>query len=265
MATYDVGGRRIAYDDSGSGDAVVLVHGMLMNRSMWEHQASSLSDSWRIVTVDAPGHGESDPAAIGYNFEAYAADIWKLCDALGISGAVFGGQSMGGFTSIRCALQRPDHTRGLILVDTSARAENPEMLPQYEAFLQVALDQGVTEDLAGIILAILFSGTFAGTPRGEEWKKKLMSIDPKAAHAMIRAVYDRPSILDLLGTVRCPAVVIHGEDDIAIPMERGQELSSILKAPLVRVPGAGHATPVESPNLVTKAIRGFLENLGAAG
>ncbi|HEX9695481.1 MAG TPA: alpha/beta fold hydrolase [Actinomycetota bacterium] len=264
MATFDRNGRSISYGDEGAGPAVVLLHGLLMDRSLWDPNVEALRDAYRVVTVEAPGHGDSDPVPVGVTFDDCAADVWALLDGIGVRSAVFGGQSMGGWTSIRCALSRPAATRGLILADTSAGPEDPEKVAQYEAFLQVALTDGISEDLAGILLMLLFSEPFAATPAADAWRKKLQGGDPPRFEAIARAVFDRPSIQDRLGEISAPAVVIHGTEDLSIPMERAEELAAALNAPLHRIEGAGHASPHEKPAEVTPIIRAFLDGLPPA-
>jgi pimeloyl-ACP methyl ester carboxylesterase len=261
MATLDVGGRAFGHSVEGSGPAVVLIHGLLMDRTMWDHQVDGFRDAYRVLTVDAPGHGDSDPVEVGYTFGDLARDIWALCDAVGISEAVFGGQSFGGWTAMHCALQRPKDVRGIVMIDTTAGSEDPERLPQYEAFLTVALEGGVTGDLADAVMLILFGSAFVTTAEGEAWKKKLAAIDVHRALGVIRAVFDRPSIEHRLVELRQPGIVIHGEEDVAIPIERGEALAAALGATLVRVPGAGHASPLENPRFVTPPIRDFLDRL----
>lgn len=261
MPSIEIGGHDVVYDDRGSGPAVILMHGLLMDRSMWEHAAEALADSYRVITPDAPGHGDSQTVDVGYTFDDHAIDVWAFCDALGIDEAVFGGQSMGGFTAMRNALQRPSKTRGLILIDSSAREENAETLPQYEAFLQIALTDGVSEDLANVLFLVLFSAAFGGTPDGEAWRKKLLAMDAPRVETMARAVFDRPPILARLDEIRCPALVLHGEDDIAISMDRAEQTSAGLNTTVTLVPGAGHASPVEKPEIVTPAIRAFLDGI----
>lgn len=261
MAVFERDGRRIAYGDEGSGPAVVLLHGLLMDRSLWDPQVDALRDAFRVITVEAPGHGESDPAAAGYGFDEYAADVWALLDSIGVERAVFGGQSMGGWTALRCALSRPDATRGLILVDTSAGPEDPEKVAQYEAFLQVALTDGVSEDLAGILMILLFSEPFAGTPAADPWRKKMVTAEPARFAGMARAVFDRPGIEDRVSALAVPSIVIHGVEDVSIPMERAEELAAALGAPLSRIDGAGHASSHEKPSEVNPLLHEFLNRL----
>jgi len=262
MPQGELNGWQYAYADEGSGPPVVLLHGLEMDSSMFDHQVEALRDSYRVVTIDAPGHGESAAVPVGIDFYTYGDMVAGVADQLGIGPAVWGGQSMGGFTILRLALRQPERFKGLILIDTQAHSEDPDKLAQYEAFLTVSLDQGVSEDLVNILLMILFSETYANKPESDVWRKKLLAIDVPGAHAMIRAVFDRDDVHSRLGEIRCPAVVIHGEEDVAIELERGEELARDLPdATFVPIPDAGHASPCEQPEPVTAAIKAFLERI----
>lgn len=261
MPVFDRNGRGIAYSDEGSGPPVVLLHGLLMDRSMWDEQVAALSPTYRVVTIDAPGHGESDPAPAGWDFRDAAADVWATLDAAGVTRPVIGGQSMGGWTALRCATERPGAVRGLMLMDTSAGPEDPEKIPQYEAFLQIALTDGINEDLANILLLLLFCDTFVASPAADPWRKKFLASDPRRFETPSRAVFARPDISGLLAGIDVPAVVVHGLEDISIPVERADQLGAALGAPVHRIEGAGHAAPHEIPAAVTPILKEFLDNL----
>lgn len=258
MPQGELNGWSYAYDDEGSGPAVVMLHGILMNRSMWDAQIEALRATNRVIAIDAPGHGGSAGAEIGIDFWRWAEMVCGVLEQLGEERAIWCGQSMGGFTALRAALASPERVAGLILIDTRAHSEPEDKKAQYEALLKVTLEDGISEDLAGVVQMILFSGTYAAKPEAELWRKKLMEIDVPAAHGMIRAVFDRDDIHDRLRDIHQPAVVIHGLEDIAIEPDQGEEVARVLNAPYVPIPGAGHASPVEDPDVVTAAIKEFL-------
>ncbi|MGH2726377.1 MAG: alpha/beta fold hydrolase [Actinomycetota bacterium] len=259
MPQGELNGWRYAYTDEGSGPPVLLLHGVLMDRSMWDHQIDALKDRFRCVAIDAPGHGESAGVEMGVDFYRYAEMVAGVCDQLGIDSAYWCGQSMGGFTSFRAALAMPERVKGLVLIDTQAHEEDKDKLAQYEAFLQVSLADGVSDDLAGVLVMLLFSGSYAAKPESDTWRKKLMSADIQAEHAMVRAVFDRDDIHDRLGEIKCPAIVIHGLEDVSIEPERGEEVARVLGATYVPIANAGHASPVEEPKAITTAIATFLD------
>lgn len=258
MPNGDLNGWRYAYTDEGSGPAVVFLHGILMDRSMWDHQIDALKESFRCVAIDAPGHGESAGVPVGIDFYRWAEMVAGVCDQLGIDSAYWCGQSMGGFTALRAALTMPERVKGLVLIDTQAHEEDKDKLAQYEAFLQVALSDGVSDDLAGVLLMLLFSGSYAAKPGSDVWRKKLIAVDIEGGHGMARAVFDRDDCHDRLGEIRCPAVVIHGLEDVSIEPERAEEVARTLGVSYVPIANAGHASPVEEPDAVTSAIASFL-------
>lgn len=263
MQQGELNGWKYAFSDEGSGPPIVLLHGLEMDGSLFDPQVDALRDRYRVVTIDAPGHGDSASVPVGIDFWRYADMVAGVTDQLGIDSAVWGGQSMGGFTILRLALTHPEKVKGLALIDTTARSEDPDKLAQYEAFLTVSLDQGVSEDLVNVLMLVFFSQTYADKPESDVWRKKLLAVDVPGAHGMIRAVFDRDDVHARLGEISAPAVVIHGEEDIAIDIERGEELARDLPdATLVRVPGAGHASPWEEPGPVTAGIEEFLQRIG---
>lgn len=262
MPQGEVDGWSYEYTDEGSGPPIVLLHGLEMDRSLFDFQVEALRNEYRVVTIDAPGHGESAPVELGIDFWQYADRVARVADQLGIGDAVWGGQSMGGFTILRLALTNPERVKGLILIDTAAHAEDPDKLAQYEAFLKVSLEEGVSEDLVNVLMLVFFSQTFAAKQEADVWRKKLLAIDVPGAHAMIRAVFDRDEIHDRVGDIGCPAVVIHGEEDMAIEVERGEELARDLPdAAFVAVKDAGHAANYERPEIVNSAIKDFLKRI----
>jgi pimeloyl-ACP methyl ester carboxylesterase len=261
MPQGELNGWRYGYEDAGSGPAIVMLHGILMNRTMWDDQIDALRERYRVIAIDAPGHADSAGADIGIDFWQWADRVCGVLDQLGVEQAIWCGQSMGGFTALRAALSHADRVSGLILIDTQAHSEDEEKKAQYEALLSVTLEDGISEDLATVVQMILFSQAYTTKPGSELWRKKLMEIDVPAAHGMIRAVFDRDDIHDRLGEIRQPSVVIHGLEDIAIEPERAEEVARILGAPYVPIAGAGHASPVEEPDAVTAAINGFLSAL----
>jgi pimeloyl-ACP methyl ester carboxylesterase len=263
MPQGELNGWEYAYSDEGSGPPIVLLHGLEMDSSMFDHQVEALRDSYRVITIDAPGHGESASVPVGIDFWQYADIVAGIADQLGIESAVWSGQSMGGFTILRLALAHPERVKGLILIDTQAHSEDSNKLEQYEAFLTVSLDQGVSEDLANVLMLVFFSQTYASKPESDLWRKKLLAVDVPGAHAMIRAVFDRDDVHARVGEIASPAVVIHGEEDFAIEVERGEELARDLPdATFVKIPEAGHASAWEQPEPVTKAIKDFLKRIG---
>ena len=90
-------GARMAYDDTGSGRPVVLIHGVSMSRRFFERNAAPLAERFRVVNVDLRGHGESPAHEGGHTVAQYARDVKHLLRALGLDDVVVAGWSMGSF------------------------------------------------------------------------------------------------------------------------------------------------------------------------
>ncbi len=258
MASASVNGITLAYNDSGGdGPAVVLSHGYLMDHSMFDPQVAALTPEYRVIAWDGRGFGGTR-AAGPFTYWDSAADVLGLLDHLGIEQAVLGGMSQGGFLSLRAALLAPDRVRALILIDTQAGLEDAEVVPAYEQMEQIWMEQGpapVQDVVASIIL---------GPPDGPvdyaPWFAKWAAWDVDGLRLAFRCLLDRDDITGRLGEISCPALVVHGTADAAIPMGHAETLCSGLAGPvtLVRVDGGTHASNMSHPDVVNAAILDFL-------
>lgn len=118
MAEFTYKSRRLAYEEYGSGDRpIVLIHGLLMNRRMFDRLAPALAERGnRVITVDLLGHGESDrpPEMVNYSMTLFADQVVALLDHLGIDEAVIGGTSLGANVALETAHVHPDRVKGIL-------------------------------------------------------------------------------------------------------------------------------------------------------
>ncbi|HWC33956.1 MAG TPA: alpha/beta hydrolase [Mycobacteriales bacterium] len=245
-------------DTGGDGPVVVFSHGFLMNHTMFAPQVEALRDAYRVVTYDERAHGEAEPEG-RWSYWDMADDVLAILDHLGVDRAVLAGMSQGGFLSMRAALRAPERVRALILIDTQAGVEDPEVLPLFEAMTAAWEAEGpaqATLDYAAT--AILGPGADE-----ESWKQLWASRPNHWATPAAHPLLTRDDITDRLAEISAPTLVIHGEADASIPVERAQVLvEGIPNArPLVLVPGAGHASNLTHPEIVNPPIRAFLDSL----
>jgi 3-oxoadipate enol-lactonase len=263
MATASVNGITMSYTDSGGdGPAVVLSHGYLMDSSMFDPQVAALAPEFRVITWDARGFGGTR-ATGPFSYWDSAKDVLGLLDHLGIERAVLGGMSQGGFLSLRAALTAPAAVRALILIDSQAGLEDPQAAPAYEQMEQIWLEQGpgpVQDVVASIIL-----GPPDGSVDYAPWFAKWAAIDRDDTQFAFRCLMDRDDVTGRLGEIGCPALIVHGTADAAIPMERAEVVLAGLAGPttLVQIDGGLHASNLSHPDQVNTAILGFLRSLAA--
>lgn len=245
-------------DSGGDGPVVVFSHGLLMNHTMFAAQVAALRDSYRVLTWDERGHGAAEHQGT-WSYWDSAADVIALMDHLGVEQAVLAGMSQGGFLSLRAALTAPDRVRALILLDTQAGPEPEEMVPLYAGMTEAWALDGPSQDTLDFAAAAILGPGSDEQPWKDLWAAMPRHRSPQVMHPLIT----REDLTDRLGEITCPALVVHGEADASIPVEKAQALADGLAAarPLVLVPGAGHAANLTHPEPVNAAILEFLSSL----
>jgi len=257
MLTARVNGTDIAYADSGTdGPAVVLSHGYLMDHTMFDPQVAALAPDYRVITWDERGFGET-AALRPFSYWDSARDVLGLMDYLGLEEAVLGGMSQGGFISLRAALLAPLRVRALVLIDTQAGQEDPAVAPSYEQMEDIWLAQGpepVQEIVASIIL---------GSVDPQPWFAKWARLEAEDTNHSFRCLMDRDDITGRLAEIGCPALILHGTADAAIPMAKAEVLRDGLGGPaeLVTVDDGSHAANLSHPDEVNAALLAFLRAL----
>jgi 3-oxoadipate enol-lactonase len=264
MALASVNGVTITYHDSGGdGPAVVLSHGYLMDSSMFDAQVAALGPDYRVITWDERGFGGTR-ASGPFSYWDSASDVLGLLDHLGIERAVLGGMSQGGFLSLRAALQAPQRVRALVLIDSQAGLEDPATVPAYEEMERIWLEQG-PEPVQDVVASIIL-----GPPDGAidyaPWFTKWAAIDRDDTQFAFRCLIDRDDLTARLGEISCPALILHGTADAAIPMERAEAVRDGLAGPvtLVKIEGGTHAANMSHPAEANAAMLAFLRTLGSS-
>ena len=257
MPQADVNGQRLSYTDSGSGeDVIIFSHGLFMDGSMFDPQVAALPDGWRAIAWDERGHGATVTTDDPFTYWDSASDAFGLLDHLGIERAVFAGMSQGGFLSLRAALTAPERVRALVLMDTQAGVEDPAKLPGYDQLLEawVAPD-GPPQEVLDTVAAIILGQGYDGTAH---WQERWRAMPKDKVRQVYETLNGREDLNPRLGEITKPALVVHGEEDLAIEIPIAQQLASDLNAEFVSVPGGGHAANLTHPDVVNEALVAFL-------
>lgn len=258
--------------DAGSGPALLLVHGFGGAKEDFADHIDALAERHRVVTFDHRGHGESDgpPQLDAYSLNRMAADVLGVADALGIDGFRLLGHSMGGMVARRVVLAHPARIDALVLMDTSpgpVPGIDPELV---EEAATVAVEEGKDVlkpllDAAATLETPAYQRLLAERPgyqEFEDWKWSTLSIVMWAA--MAREMARQPDQLALLANVRCPTLVIVGEEDKPFVDASRRMAATIPGAQLVVVPDAGHSPQFENPRVWLEALEGFLAGVERA-
>lgn len=266
MPTLRVNGVELYYESSGAGpETVVLSHGLLMSGDMFREQVRYLSPRYRVVVYDHRGQGRSDLTARSHDMDTLATDAAGLIEALGAAPCHFGGLSMGGFVAMRLAARRRELLRSCILMETSADPEAPENVSRYR-MLTWAVRLFGTRATTDKVMPILFGKTFLADPAQAElraeWRSRLLALR-RSIHRAVTGVIERSGVYDELQKISMPTLILVGEEDVATPPAKSERIQAAIRGSrLVRIPRAGHSSPIENPAAVNAALADFLSSCG---
>jgi pimeloyl-ACP methyl ester carboxylesterase len=235
----------IHYDDSGGeADVVVLLHGVTLDRRMWEAQVEHLAQSHRCLAVDRRGHGLSAPLREGWD---PIADLAELLDDAGVERCHVVGMSLGGLDAVAAAGRIPERVRSLVLVDAWMPIE---AMGSWSAPFKLARERGA--DVAR--RAWLDDRLFA--PARE--LPAVMSRIEEIVGANDLSIFTGPqarglgrAVVEAAAGISVPTLVVVGDRDLPEFVETARWLAAIIPGArghrLEVVPGAGHMLPMERP------------------
>lgn len=249
------------------GDAgLILIHGNSANAWWWRPLADELSDfPGRIVALDLRGHGDSEwmsPPA--YSPQAYADDIRRLVDQLGVDRPIIAGHSAGAVATLAFAARFPDSPGALVAIDVAATSSSRRN--RYLRHLK-AIPVVIYPDLATAknrFRLMPTEGTIAPEVLSAIAERSLTAA-PTGGYTM---KFDRESffgsdgldVAEALREIKVPLLLVRaGESRILTAQAAAQVADANACVSLVTIPGAHHHVPLENPTALAAAIRSFLE------
>ncbi len=255
------GVRLSGLDFGGAGPPVLLMHGLAGYAGEWADTASWLTESCRVVALDARGHGDSERCPEHLTQDAHAADAAFVLQWLELGPAVVVGQSLGGQTAMVLTARRPDLVCGLVVAEASPAAGARGTLEEVMDDLNAWPVPFETHEAAV---------SFFGEPsrRAEAWANGLEhregswwpGFDPEVMARTLREALSRAYWAEWEG-VSCPALVVRGTEG-ELPRPEAQSMVERLSgAELVEIPGAGHDLHLDRPAEWRRALEEFLSSL----
>lgn len=270
MATFDIDGMALYYEDTGpgsTGETIAFSHGLLWGTELFAPQIAALKGRYRCIAWDHRGQGKSGSDhrdTIG--MELVWQDAVRLLEAKVAGPVHFCGLSMGGFVGMRMAARRPDLVRSLMLLETSSEPEPLDNVKRYR--LLTAVTKLLGPKLIKNKVAPIMMGKTILTDKARRSELAafvdLMSRRRDIWRA-VNGVVDRAAVHSELSRIAAPTLVVVGEEDVATPRAKAEKIvEGIAGARLVTIPRAGHSSTVEEPAAVTRALEEFLQALPPA-
>ena len=259
----------LALEQVGTGEPLVLLHGIATDRRIWDLVAGELSRARRVVAVDTPGFGQSSPVGPGFDLRRVADRIVRGMVAQGVSTPFdLVGHSLGGGIAIVLAAEHPRLVRRLVLVAPAGLRPFP---PAVSNLLAAGAD------------AVLAARRTAAPLADTWWGRKLLlaltaadaaDLPPTLARQMVEASASARRTAPALATItsadlrpvlartQAPLGVIWGEADRTVPIRALDDLLQVRPdAEVVRIADAGHVPMIERPEQFATALQGLIKDV----
>lgn len=263
LQVANVNGQQIAFVDSGpvedaSKPVLLFSHGFLMDHSMFDAQVEALSNTYRCIRWDERGFGAT-VATEAFTYWDSADDAVGVLDHLGVQKAVFIGMSQGGYLSLRAALAHQDRVQALVLIDSEAGVDAPEILEGYCQMVNHWISKAPLGPVGEMVASLILNDPELNETWIKHWEtRRHLNLQYPAG-----ALLGREDISDRVKEITCPILSIHGTDDASISIEKAEWLQAEAQKPsgLVAVEGAAHAPNMTHAEIVNAALEEFLQTL----
>ncbi len=250
------------YSETGQGLPLILLHGFPLNSTIWNEQARALGDHCRTIAPDLRGHGQSAVPETTYEMDSMADDVFRLMDTLGIHRATIIGHSMGGYVTLAAWQRDPSRFEALGLIGAHAWADSDEQRKNRADQVDRVFVEG-SAAIAEIMMPRLFAPNVDQTESFIEQTRLIMlATKPMGIIGSLRGMAARPDLSAMLPKISVPVLIIVGDSDQIVPMQRAEAMASALpNAVLATIENAGHMPMLEQPQATALAIRNFLAEI----
>lgn len=258
------GGEQIYYESVGTGEALVLAHGLGGNHAIWYQQVPEFAQRYRVITWDQRGFGRSTNTANQSAPSTAADDLRALLDHLSIDRAHLVGQSMGGWAVVGFALAHPDRVQSLVLADTLGGIYTPEAATHFDDYIRDTMTSPPPDQLP------IAQHPAIGRQLGEQDAAKAFlyrqigSTTAPAPPGMGLKLRQTAYPLDKVRALNIPTLFVVGEHDPIFPPAVIRSVAAeVSGARIVELPGAGHSPYFETPAAWNRTVSEFLATVPA--
>jgi 3-oxoadipate enol-lactonase len=256
----------LAYSESGAGPVLVLLHAFPLDRTMWEPTLRELGGVARVIAVDLPGLGESQPGREPFTIDSTADAVAGFLATMAIPRrVVVCGLSMGGYVAMAFARRHADRLAGLILADTKSEPDDELSRLNRDKMIALANEQGAAGVIRQLLPKLLSPDTLSSRPEVVELVTRIAARQPTAGIVdAIAALRDRPDATPGLTAIAVPTLILVGQSDVVTPPDAAAAMGAQIRgSQIVTIPDAGHLSNLENPTVFNAGVRSFLTALTA--
>lgn len=251
-------GKGISYSVKGAGRAIVLLHGFLESKEIWDTFTEVLKNDFTVIAIDLPGHGESELISGNLSMEIMAESVKKVLSAENISQAVIAGHSMGGYVALHFAAENESLLNGLVLFHSHAEADSSETKANRERTINI-VKQNKGGFIRQFIPDLFDQNHVADYSESISMLQHLAGeMSPDAIIAALSGMRDRESRLQYLSLAQIPVLFIIGKQDSR--MSSGMILAQAVipsHSEVLLLSDVGHMGFIEAPDITLRALKHF--------
>lgn len=250
----------ISYSDTGKGRAIVLLHGFLENKKMWDAFIPEFSKKYRVITVDLLGHFQTDCMGYVHTMEDNADIVHAILTHLRIRKAVFVGHSMGGYVALAFAELFPEKVKGLVLLNSTSKADSEErkvnrdraikaVKKDYETFIRLSIANLFSEDNREKLDSVI-----------EKVKIEALKTPLQGIIASLEGMKTRKDREFILQSASFPILLILGKKDSVLNYEENIEQVKDTSVNLVTF-ADGHMSHIENQEELISVLMKFFKTV----
>lgn len=254
---------RLRVRTGGEGDAIVFWPSLMMNGKMWLAQAEHFLPNYRVVLIDPPGHGESEPLSRTFSFNECSECVVTILDWLSIPRTHYVGNSWGGMIGGTFVARFPERVDKAVLMNCTASAAGFSQKLEYGpyVFLLKLLNRVPGFLMETAVNAFVGPTTLSERPQVEQLiRDELLAVNGRSVQYAVKSVVpDRPDQHDLLATITTPVLVVAGEEDQTFPVAETKAMAdAIPNSQFVVMERTAHLAALENPDEVNRLIESFI-------
>lgn len=252
-----------SWSKEGYGPPVILVHGLGMNRQMWQWQIDSLSPHFSVIFYDLLGHGESVNPEIPCQLSQFSEQLLSLMDTLNLESCALVGFSLGGLIVQDFALNHPEKVNALVMLNTAHRRTKIERNAVIVR-VQQAREYGLASTVDDALERWFSAEYSAKNPKiMDKIRRWIMSNDKDIYPEIYRllAECDEP-LAGTINAIHCPTLIMTGENDHGNSPEMTQRMSALIpNSRSITLPGLRHMGLVENPQAINSQLVAFFQEV----
>jgi 3-oxoadipate enol-lactonase len=255
----------VCYADEGPDNApvIIFIHGFPFNKTMWNSQAETLKDKYRVLAYDIRGHGDSDEGTEDFTIDLFVSDLIGLMDALKLDTALLCGLSMGGYIALHAIEKFPGRFYALVLSDTQCTADSPEAKEKRMKSIEAIKENGVANYADQNIKNFFAPGSL--TEMEEEIaavKAMILKTSPQSLIKTLAALSVRNESCSKLPEIEVPVLILVGKEDKITPPEVSLFMhKKIRKSTMYVLDHSGHLPNIENPTAFNDQLKVFADSI----